>query len=95
MGYYRMPTVHRLGNIRFVVYASDHGPPHVHVFAGGGKAKILLEPAAPRLSVAWSRGFDRVTLRRAMVETMERRPKLMAAWLRYHGPKDEQANGQG
>jgi hypothetical protein len=37
-----MPTVHRAGNLRFVVFLDDHGPPHVHVFAAGGEAKLLL-----------------------------------------------------
>ena len=37
-----MPTVHRAGNLRFVVFLDDHGPPHVHVFATGGEAKLLL-----------------------------------------------------
>ena len=37
-----MPTVHRAGNLRFVVFLDDHGPPRVHVFSAGGEAKLLL-----------------------------------------------------
>ena len=28
-----MPTVVRLGNVKLVVYASDHNPPHVHILS--------------------------------------------------------------
>ena len=88
MGYSRMPTVHRAGNLRFVVFVDDHGPPHVHVFAGGGEAKLLLGTPNGRPSLVWARGFDRASLRRAMMETMTRRAKLLAAWRRVHGPWD-------
>jgi hypothetical protein len=39
-----MPIVHRAGNLRFMIYLEDHGPPHVHVFSAGAEAKILLGP---------------------------------------------------
>src|SRR5262249_5102617 len=47
-GLFFMPTVRRIGDLRFVVLPDDHDPPHVHVFAGGGEAKT-----APG-SVGWS-----------------------------------------
>jgi hypothetical protein len=33
--------------------------------------------------------LDRVSLRRAMLETLARRGKLLAAWRRVHGPGKE------
>ncbi|HEY2611677.1 MAG TPA: DUF4160 domain-containing protein [Reyranella sp.] len=84
-----MPTVHRAGNLRFVVFIDDHGPPHVHVFAGGGEAKLLLGAPGGRPSLVWARGFDRASLRRAMSETLARRAKLMAAWRRVHGSEED------
>ena len=90
MGYFRMPTVHRAGNLRFVVFLDDHGPPHVHVFAPGGEAKLLLGDADGRPALVWARGMDRGDLRRAMTETLSHRGKLLLAWRRVHGEEEEE-----
>jgi hypothetical protein len=83
-----MPTVHRAGNLRFVVFLDDHGPPHVHVFSDGGEAKVLLGSPDERPTLVWARGLRRGSLRRAMLETLARRAKLLAAWRRVHGRED-------
>ena len=83
-GLFCMPTVHRAGNLRFVVFLDDHGPPHVHVFSGGGEAKLLLGEADGRPSLVWARRMDRGNLRRAMAETLAHRAKLLVAWRRLH-----------
>lgn len=85
-----MPTVHRAGNLRFVVFPDDHGPPHVHVFAPGGSsragwAKLLLEGADGRPVLLWARGMDRGALRQAMAETLAHRGRLFLCWQRIHG----------
>ena len=94
MGYFCMPTVHRAGNLRFVVFLDDHGPPHVHVFSAGGEAKLLLGEADGRPALApgliWARGMDRGNLRRAMAETLAHRGKLLLAWRRVHGSDGEE-----
>jgi len=77
-----MPTVHRAGNLRFVVFLNDHDPPHVHVFSRNGEAKLLLGPEGGHPTLAWARGFTRSELRRMMRETLVRRAKLLAAWCR-------------
>ncbi len=85
-----MPTVHRAGNLRFVVFLDDHGPPHVHVFAPGGEAKLLLGEADGRPVLDWARGMDRGSLRWAMTETLAHRGKLLLAWHRLHGADGEE-----
>lgn len=80
-----MPTVHRAGNLRFVIFLDDHGPPHVHVFSGRAEAKILLGSDGDGPELDWARGFDRAGLRRVLVEAMVSRAKLRAAWRRVHG----------
>jgi len=85
-----MPTVHRAGNLRFVVFLGDHGPPHVHVFSPGGEAKLLLGEADGRPTLVWARGMDRGDLRRAMAETLAHRGKLLLAWRRVHGANGEE-----
>ena len=46
-----MPTVLRVGGLRFVIWPNDHDPAHVHVFSAEAEAKIELgEPNGhPRL----------------------------------------------
>lgn len=80
-----MPTVHRSGNLRFVVFPDDHGPPHVHVLAPGGEAKLLLDGADGRPVLLWARGMDRGALRQAMAETLAQRGRLLQSWQRIHG----------
>lgn len=37
-----MPTIFRSGGFRFVIWPSDHTPPHVHVFRAGAELKVNL-----------------------------------------------------
>jgi hypothetical protein len=85
-----MPTIYRLGNLRFVVFLNDHDPAHVHVFATGGEAKILLGSGFSRPALLWARGLDRPTLRRAMAETMKHKAMFFAAWQRLHGADERE-----
>lgn len=39
-----MPTVLREGGYQFIIFTSDHYPPHVHVRREGKLAKVLLNP---------------------------------------------------
>lgn len=40
---YRMPTVHRIDNIRIVIRGNDHPPPHIHVIANSDEeARIYI-----------------------------------------------------
>jgi uncharacterized protein DUF4160 len=79
-----MVTVHRAHGFRFVIFANDHSPPHVHVFGQGGEAKIVLEgPGGIRLD--WVAGISRGDLRRVMQEVQRERERLLAMWRRIHG----------
>lgn len=80
-----MPTVHRAGSLRFVIFLDDHGPPHVHAFSPGGEAKLLLGGPDGRPTLVWARGMDRGRLRQAMTETLAQYGKLLLAWHRVHG----------
>lgn len=37
-----MPTVLREGGFQFIIFTSDHHPPHIHVRRDGKLAKVLL-----------------------------------------------------
>ncbi len=78
-----MVTVHRAHGFRFVIFANDHSPPHVHVFGQGGEAKIVLEgPGEVRLD--WVAGIGRGDVRRVMLEVQRERERLIAMWRRIH-----------
>jgi len=42
-----MPTVRRIGSVRFFFYSNEATePPHIHVEQAGGVAKFWLEPVS-------------------------------------------------
>lgn len=41
-----MPTIFILFGFRFMFYANDHEPIHVHVIKGDAKAKFTISPVA-------------------------------------------------
>ena len=82
-----MPTVHRAGGLRFVIFTDDHAPAHVHAVVAGGEAKIELGGDDPRL--VWVRGLSRADARFAVAEASRELTKLRAAWGRVHGGADD------
>ena len=78
-----MVTVHRAHGFRFVIFANDHSPPHLHVFGRGGEAKILLEQESVR--VERFIGLSRADVRLVLSEAQVMREQLLATWRRLHG----------
>jgi len=75
-----MPTILRVGGLRFFFYASDRAEPvHVHAEGGGTSAKFWLDPV--RLQA--SRGFARHELSRLQRLVVEHRELLVRAWHEY------------
>lgn len=37
-----MPTIHRIGSIKIVLYSRDHLPPHFHIKCGGDEAILSI-----------------------------------------------------
>jgi hypothetical protein len=79
-----MVTVHRAYGFRFVMFANDHAPPHVHVFGQGGEAKINLE-APNEVRLEWTVGINRNDLRKIVEEAQRLEPELRRAWRKIHG----------
>jgi Domain of unknown function (DUF4160) len=78
-----MVTVHRAFGFRFVIFANDHSPPHVHVFGHGGEAKILLDaPEGVRLE--WVAGIGRGGTRKIILEAEHERTQLIQMWRNIH-----------
>ena len=80
-----MPTVLRIGALRFVIWLNDHDPAHAHVFSAQAEAKIELgEPDGhPRLIE--NRRMKRSDLSKALNVVFEHRSMLMDKWRKIHG----------
>ncbi len=81
-----MPTVLRVGAMRFVIWPDDHSPPHVHVYSPEGTAKIALR-AAPDCLLRVE-GLSKHEVAAALRAVMEHRERLLAAWEKIHGQID-------
>jgi hypothetical protein len=79
-----MVTVHRAYGFRFVIFANDHSPPHVHVFGQGGEAKIALQ-GSDGVGLDWFVGISPGDMRKLVAEARRERPRLIAMWRKIHG----------
>ena len=79
-----MVTVHRQAGLRFVIFADDHEPAHVHVI-GDGNAKIDLTGPDGKPELGTNDGFKAGDLRKAMRIVAEQRTWLLEKWNDYHG----------
>lgn len=81
-----MATVHRAFGFRFVIFANDHTPPHIHLVGQGGEAKVVLdgeESGGVRLD--WSTGIGAGDMRRLLQEVEQRKSLFLDEWRRIHG----------
>jgi hypothetical protein len=77
-----MPTILRLGALRFFFYSLENAePPDVHVESGDATAKYWLEP----MELARSRGFRASELTRLRGAIIEHRNAFLEAWHAHVG----------
>ncbi|BAK84072.1 hypothetical protein GLX_16600 [Komagataeibacter medellinensis NBRC 3288] len=74
-----MPTVHRVGRFRFMIYANDHDPAHVHVFCDGREIIINLGETEATIRDI-DPGVKRADVREAFRIAVEQREALLSAW---------------
>lgn len=79
-----MVTVHREAGFRFIIFADDHEPAHVHVF-GNGQAKINLAGADGAPELVSASGMKAGDLRKVMRIISEQQTSLLEQWEAYHG----------
>lgn len=77
-----MPTVLRVGGLRFVVYPNDHSPAHVHVLGPGWVVVVNLQGPEVREVVGPCTLRD---ARRVLDLVAAHRVALSDAWRRFHG----------
>jgi hypothetical protein len=76
-----MGTVHRESGFTFRIWSEDHEPPHVHVWKGGGRARIDLWPVAFRDQ----RGMKHNDIVRAVAIVQKHRDMMLNEWREIHG----------
>jgi Domain of unknown function (DUF4160) len=75
-----MPTVLRWKGYRFFFYSADQWePPHIHVTARDGEAKLWLDECR----VAASVGFSSRELNEIVAKTRDERETFLEAWHDY------------
>ncbi|MGI8639329.1 MAG: DUF4160 domain-containing protein [Pyrinomonadaceae bacterium] len=76
-----MPKVFSQNGFDFYIYLKDHEPPHVHVFKGGGMAKIVI---GTTLTLAQN-NLKRQEIKSAKKLTRENEVFLMQKWREING----------
>jgi len=79
-----MVTIHREAGFRFVIFADDHEPAHVHVI-GDGAAKINLVGPGGKPELVSNDGLKAGDLRKAMRIVTGEKAKMLKAWSEQHG----------
>ncbi len=75
-----MPTVLRIGGIRFFFYSKEGTePPHIHIEQGDEVAKFWLEP----VELESSYGFSAKEINQMRKLVVEHQKTLVEAWYEY------------
>jgi hypothetical protein len=80
-----MPTVLRIGKLRFVIYPNDHRPAHVHIIGNGCEALFFLNSPDGPVSLRENYGFALYELKAIQRKMAEHLIKLCASWEEIHG----------
>jgi hypothetical protein len=80
-----VPTVHKLGELRIVIYLNDHRPAHVHVYGAGHEAVFNLNcPKGPPI-LRENYGFSQRKLTRIARDIRLHLRMLCLKWGDLHG----------
>jgi hypothetical protein len=80
-----MRTVLRIAGLKFAIWANDHEPPHVHVFAAEGEATIYLGKPEGFPMLIRNRRMSKANLANALRGVFEHRLLLRRKWSELHG----------
>lgn len=80
-----MPTVLRFGAFRVMIYINDHRPAHVHVFARGREAVLILNCWSGPPEVRENYGFSRPEMRQIRQSVTAHLQLVCEAWKEIYG----------
>ena len=72
-----MPTIFILFGFRFLFYANDHEPIHVHVSSGDAEAKFRIEP---EIVLIENNGLKSREIRQAIMAIEENKEVIIERW---------------
>lgn len=79
-----MPNILRQEGFRFVIYHSDHAPPHTHVFKSG-ETVLIIGGLDIKPSVRENRGMSRKDERKALRIAAQKQDYLLERWYEING----------
>lgn len=79
-----MPTVLQIDGYSFVIFTQDHLPPHVHVFARGCEAIVILGCPKGPPETRENYRFKMREMRRILEIAAEHMELLCSAWKEIH-----------
>ena len=80
-----MITVLRAQGFQFAIYLADHEPPNVHVYGGGGRARIALGDGSNGPPLMNASSMKRSDIRKALRLVLDNQEKLLKIWSEIHG----------
>lgn len=75
-----MPTVFKIGNIRFFFFSREESRIHIHVISPDGEAKYWLEP---KIELALNQGFSQKQLNEIQDIIREHKDECISAWQKF------------
>jgi hypothetical protein len=81
-----MPTVLRAGGYQFIIFTSDHAPPHIHVRREGKLAKVRLD----LIEFERTGGFNAGERGTILAIVHEHQDFLLAKWAKVFPPDEVQ-----
>jgi hypothetical protein len=76
-----MPTILFLLGFRFMIYARDHAPAHIHVHKNGKSAKIAINP----VSLMENKGLSNKDVKIALQIVEENKLLFQSKWKEMYG----------
>ena len=77
-----MPTVFKVGNIRFFFFSREETRIHIHVLSPDGEAKYWLRP---NIELALNHGFSVQQLNEIESIIKEHQDECISAWQKFFG----------
>ena len=79
-----MPTVFIINGLRFIFFANDHEPIHIHVVKGDAEAKFSL---LPKIKMIYNHGLTNSEVKKAKSFIIENLEIIIERWNDFFGDK--------
>lgn len=80
-----MPTILRESGYQFIIFTSDHPPPHVHIRREGKLAKVRLQP----VSFERTGGFNSGEQSKIVAIIKANQDYLLSEWHKFYPPEEQ------